>query len=216
MDNGRPWFTPLTGVLFLLILIVGLFVLGEEPPGVDEDVNEIVDFYVDKDTEVYAGVIAEGLAALVLVFFAGSLRRVLRIAEGEGGTLSLVAFAGLLMVATGFAIDATISLTLVETVEDVDPAAVQTLAALWENDFVPFAVGAGIFVLALGISTLRHGAFPKWLGWVAIVLAVVAVTPIGFVTAIGAALLVGITSVMMALQARSPQTPQTPQTPPVA
>jgi uncharacterized protein DUF4386 len=207
MDNGRPWFTPLTGVLFLLILIVGLFVLGEEPPGVDEDVNEIVDFYVDKDTEVYAGVILEGLAALVLVFFAGSLRRVLRIAEGEGGTLSLVAFAGLLMVATGFAIDATISLTLVETVEDVEPATVQTLAALFENDFVPFAVGSGIFVLALGISTLRHGAFPKWLGWVAIVLAVIAVTPAGFVTALGAALLVGITSVMMALQARSPQTP---------
>jgi hypothetical protein len=213
MNNGRPWFAPLTGVLFLLILIVGLVVFGEEPPGVDEDVNEIIDFYVDKDTEVYAGVIAEGLAALVLVFFAGSLRRVLRIAEGEGGTLSLVAFGGLLMVATGFAIDATISLTLVETVEDVEPATVQTLAALFENDFIPLAVGSGIFVLALGISTVRHGAFPKWLGWVAIVLAVVAVTPAGFVTAIGAALLVGITSVMMALQARSPRTPQTPQTP---
>jgi hypothetical protein len=206
MDNGRTWYAPLTGALFVLILIVGLAVLGEEPPGVDEDVGEIVDFYIDNDTEIYAGVILEGLAAVLLVFFAGSLRKVLRAAEGEGGTLSLVALVGLVIVAVGFAVDASISLALVETVEDVDPVAVQTMAALFENDFVPFAVGAMVFVLALGISTLRHGAFPKWLGWVAIALGVLSVTPIAFVTVIGAALLVGITSVMMALRARSPQT----------
>jgi hypothetical protein len=206
MDNGKTWFAPLTGVLFLLTLIVGFAVFGEEPPGVDDEASEIVDFYVDNDNKLYVGVFLEAFAAIVLVFFAGSLRKVLRAAEGEGGTLSLVAFAGLLIVAVGFTVDASITLAMVESVEDVDPITMQTLTALFENDYVPFAVGAGTFVLALGISTLRHGAFPKWLGWVAIVLGVLSVTPIGFVSAIGAALLVATTSVIMALRARSPET----------
>ena len=67
-------------------------------------------------------------------------------------------------------------------------------------------MGTEVFVLALGLSVLRHGALPRWLGWVAIVLAVVGVTPIGFVTVIGGALLILITSVILTLQARSPTT----------
>jgi hypothetical protein len=202
--GNKNWLAPLSGVLFFVILLVGFLVLGEEPPDANDPVQDIVNFYIDKDSEIYAGVILEGLAAAALIFFAGSLRKTLRAAEGEGGTLSLVAFAGLLTVAVGFAFDATISLALVESADNgTDPQVMQTLSAIFENDFVPFAVGSLVFVLALGISILRHGAFPKWLGWVAIVLAVVGPTPIGFATAIGAALLVVITSVMMSLKARS-------------
>jgi hypothetical protein len=51
--------------------------------------------------------------------------------------------------------------------------------------FVPSALGTLVFLIPW-LSVLRHGALPKWLGWVALVLAVIAFTPIGFVAFIGA------------------------------
>jgi hypothetical protein len=63
------------------------------------------------------------------------LRKVLRAAEGEGGMLSAVALAGATVMAVGAAIDATISFTLAETADNIEPTAVQALQALWDNDF---------------------------------------------------------------------------------
>ena len=64
-------------------------------------------------------------------------------------------------------------------------------------------MGIQIFLLAAGISLVRHGALPRWLGWIAIVLAIVAATPLGFLSFIGSGLLVGVISVMLALRERA-------------
>jgi hypothetical protein len=45
---------------------------------------------------------------------------------------------------------------------------------------------------------------PKWLGWVMIGLGVVGLTPIGFVSAIGSAILVLVLSILLSVRARSP------------
>ncbi len=68
---------------------------------------------------------------------------------------------------------------LADTADEIRPSAVEALSALWSNDFLPFAMGLQVFLLATGLSIVRHGVLPKWIGWIAIVLAVVAVTPIG-------------------------------------
>ncbi|MDQ3435086.1 MAG: hypothetical protein M3481_10490, partial [Actinomycetota bacterium] len=83
------------------------------------------------------------------------------------------------------------------------PVAVQALQALWDNDFVPIILGVLAFLWATGISVIRSGALPKWLGWVMILLGIVGVTPIGFVAAIGAAILVLVLSILLSLRARS-------------
>jgi hypothetical protein len=87
------------------------------------------------------------------------------------------------------------------------------LQALWDNDFMPLALGTGLFLLASGISTVRHGALPKWLGWIAILLGIVAFTPIGFASAAAAAVWILIVSVLLALRAR-PTTPSAAAPPP--
>ncbi|MBA2506638.1 MAG: DUF4386 family protein [Thermoleophilaceae bacterium] len=198
----KKWLAPLAGVAFPVLVVVG-FVVGGEPPDVSDDSPaEIIAFYVDNEGASFFSGMLEGLAATLLVFFAGALRRALRDAEGGRGILSAVAFAGLVIVAVGLAIDATITMTLAETAEDLDPAAAQALSALYENDYMPMAVGSQLFLLATGLSVIRHGALPKWIGWVAIVLGVIAVTPIGFVGAIGAALLVAIIGGMLAMRWR--------------
>ena len=199
---NREWWAPLTGVAFIVVAIVG-FAIGGEPPDADSPVEEIVDHYVDNEGSVMFGAALGGIAATLLIFFAGYLRKVLRAAEGEGGVLSAVALVGATILAVGAALDATISFALAETAEDIEPTSVQTLQALWDNDFMPFAVGSQVLFLAAGLSVVRHGALPKWLGWVAIVLGLVSVTPIGFIAFIGGAIWIAIVSVILSLRLRS-------------
>lgn len=202
MTRSREWLVPLTGVGFVLLGVVS-FIVGGEPKSADEPVREIVDYYVDNKDSIQVAAFIGVAATLLLVFFGAYLRGVLRAAAPEGEILSLVSFLGLVVVAVGFAIDTTILIALSEAADDIDPAAVQSLQALWDNDFVPLVLGVLMFLWGTGLAVIRTGALPKWLGWVMVVLGVVALTPIGFVAAIGAAILVLVLSILLSVRARS-------------
>ena len=208
----REWLVPLTGVLFVVLLILS-FIVGGEPPDADEPVQEIVEHYVDNDVEIWVATGIGGLAMLSLLFFGAYLRRLLSAAEGPGGMLSALVLTATAIMAVGGAIDATISVALVEAAEDVDPVAVQTLQALWDNDFVPIALGIELLFLSVGLSILKYGALPKWLGWVAILLAVVGLTPVGFVAFPLGGLWLIVLSIVLAVRARNAGAPRldTPQ-----
>jgi hypothetical protein len=202
MTRNREWLVPLTGVAFVVVGIVS-FIVGGEPKSADDPVREIVSYYVDNKDSVEAGAFIGVAATVFLVFFGAYLRRVLRAAAGEGEMLSLVAFSGFVVIAVGFALDTTISIALSEAADDIDPVAVQSLQALWDNDFVPVMLGVLLFLWATGLSVIRSGALPKWLGWLMIVLGVLGVTPIGFASVIGAAILVLVLSILLSVRARS-------------
>jgi hypothetical protein len=199
---SREWWAPLTGVAFGVVAIVGFIITGE-PPSADDPVQEIVDHYSDNKTSIQIGSFV-GVAALVLlVFFGAYLRSLLSAAERPGGILSALTLVGTAVIAVGLTIDTTISIALAETVDDIEPAAVQALQALWDNDFVPIALGVELFLISTGISIVRHAALPKWLGWVALVLAVIGFTPIGFVAFAGMAIWIVSVSVMLTMRARA-------------
>jgi hypothetical protein len=198
----------LTGLAFIVLAAIGAFVTGEEPPNPSDDsVQEIIRYYNEKDTEIWISAWLSGLAAVSLVFFGGYLAKVLRRASGPGHMLSSVALAGLTIVAVAAAFDAAVNIALVEAADDIQPAAVQSLSALWSNDWPMFVVGAAIFMLAAGLSIVRHGGLPRWMGWVAILLGVVALTPLGFVGFLGAGLWIAVASVMLYLRADEPDAP---------
>jgi hypothetical protein len=202
MTRSKEWLVPLTGLGFVVLGIVS-FILAGEPPSADDPVREIVDYYVDDKDSVQASAFVGVAATALLIFFGGYLRKVLRARAEDGEMLSLVAFIGVAIVAVGFAIDTTIGIALSEAADDIDPAAVQALQALWDNDFIPLALGVIVFLTATGLSVIRSGVLPRWLGWVMLVLGVVGVTPIGFVSAIGAAIMVLVLSILLSVRARA-------------
>jgi hypothetical protein len=204
----KDWWAPLTGIAFIVVVIVGFLVAGE-PPDANSPPREIIDHYVDNKDSVMIGALLSVIAAALLVFFGAVLRSVLRAAEGPGGVLSAVAFAGTVIMATGAAIDATISFALADRADDIAPVGVQALQALWDNDFFPVALGAALLLLGAGLSIARHGALPRWLGWVGVALGVLALTPIGFVAFPLGGLWVLIVSVMLTLRWRA-EAPPTP------
>jgi hypothetical protein len=191
---------PLTGVLFVVLLVVGFAIAGE-PPEADSDVQEIVDHYVDNKDSIMIGAVVGALAAVSLLFFASYLRGVLRSASGDASILPGLVLVGASIIAVGAGIDQTISFALAEAAEDVDPVAVQSLQVLWDNDFIPIAMGLITFLLSAGLAVVRTGAIPKWLGWIALLLVVVGVTPIGVAAFLGAALWILVVSILLAMRA---------------
>jgi hypothetical protein len=186
-----------------LVAIASFIVVGEEPPDAKDGGQAVIDYYVDDKDKLMVGAVLESLAAMLLVFFFAHVSKVLRAARGEGGTLWMVPLIGAAILATGLAIDGMISIALAEAGDDIDPAAAQALQALWENDWLTFQLGGALILWSVGISVVRDGALPKWLGWVLILLGVVAFTPIGFAAIVGLAVWVLIVSVMLTLRARS-------------
>ncbi len=205
----RDWPVALTGVAFIVLLIAGLMVGGEPPTATEDSPADIVSFWVDNESSVIAGTVLVMLAALSLVFFGGYLRKVLRSPEGDGGMLPTVVVVGTTIMAVGTAIDATITVALVTAAEEIDEAAVQALQALWDNDFLPIALGIFVFLLATGLAIVRHAGLPAWLGWIAIALVVLYIAaaasdvePIWIVASLGSALWVLTLSVLLAVRGR--------------
>ena len=99
---------------------------------------------------------------LSLLFFGAYLRKLFAAAEPPGhGLLSPLVLAAAVIMAVGAGIDMTISVALVEAVEDIDPAAVQALQALWDNDFMPVAIGIVLLLLSCGLSIVQVRSAPE-------------------------------------------------------
>jgi len=202
MNAGRGWLVPLTGIAGVVILLAGFFIGGEPPDLSDDRAREFVDFYSDNQDRLFLGAAFQGVAVTLLVFFFACIRRLISAAEGGRGILASVAFGGGLIFAAGGAFDATLTFAMAETAEDIPPQSLLALSALFENDFVPLAVGLQLFLLGVGLAAWRFGVLPKWLAGIALLLGVIAVTPIGFVSFIAMVLWIPITSILLALAAK--------------
>jgi hypothetical protein len=191
---------PLTGILFVILAIVAVLISGETP-STDDSPEEIVDFYLDNDDAQSASSAVLALGCVALVFFLGSLRRTLRAAAGDEGGLSTVVLVGGLVIAVGVSIFAGIGFTLGDAADDLPPTAILTLNALNSDMFFTVAVGTAVFNLALALAVLRHGGLPRPLGWVALVLGIVGLTPLGFFAFVGTGIVIVWASVALAMQA---------------
>jgi hypothetical protein len=195
------WLLPLMGVL-AIVIIVSSFAVGGEPPSADEGGETVANWYVDNQNQVQIAALMSVIGGVLVVFFFAYLRTILQSAEGEGGTLSLLALIGAAIIAVAAAIESTIAFAIAEAADDIDPASVQSLQALFENDFIPFVLGSAVLWLSVGITTVLHGVLPKWLGWVAVVLGVVSLTPVGFVSFPLGALWIVVVSILLSLRGR--------------
>ena len=206
MNGSKTWLAPATGIVFVALIITG-FIVGGEPPDATHSPAKISQYYLDHQGRIEAGVMILSLAVIFLVFFASHLKSVLDRGEGETGLLSRAMLAGIIIFTVGGATDGTLLFAMAESADNIDPTQLQTLQAVWDNDFIPFAIGTELFVFGAGLSIVLHKSLPTWLGWVAIALGVIGVTPVGFAASMGAAVWILIVSVLLLLRDRSTEVP---------
>jgi hypothetical protein len=210
MSSSR-WerFAPLTGVVFFILIAI-TFALSNDTPDTDSSTADTVSYWSAHDSRLIASAIIGTFAVIFLIWFGGSLRSALLRAEGGEGRLSTLAFAGILVIGIMGAIGSTLTFVVADTVNDVPAEATQALSVLSSDFFLPFLAGIALFMFATGICVLRHGGLPRWLGWVAIVIGVVSVTPIGFVGFLAVFVWVLVASIVLYLSGSATTTPAAP------
>jgi hypothetical protein len=159
-----------TGILFVLLVIVG-FLVTPKPPAADASAAEVFEYITDKQNTLHAVQLIFAAAGFFFIWFIGTLRHSLAAAEGGGGRLANTAFGGgLIAIATlmvAFGLAATAALHPAENGPELTHALVD--ASL----LIP-AVGApatAVFFAANGLSILRSAYLPSWLGWLGLVTA---------------------------------------------
>jgi hypothetical protein len=211
--RGLERYAPLSGVLFVVFVIISTIVVGETPSA-DDGAAKAVGFWADNKDQVIAGAIIAAISTVFMLWFAGVWRATLAASEGPGSRLATTAFGGLVVAAIGWTALYTFGFIAADTSGDVPAQVTWTLSVLQADFFFPLAVGFGVFLLASGLALLRGAMFPDWPGWIAVVLGVVCLTPGGFFGVLGGlAWILGI-SVMLFMRG-APTMPATAGTQPL-
>ena len=138
-----PRFAPLTGIAFVVLLVIGFGPVGGQTPGSDDSALKISAFYHDHQAKE---VVAAAIVALAVIFFAMfivALRDYLR-GDGAGGDFwPTVALVGGVASVAGFCLAITVHAALVDGGHNKLPGdAMIALNAVDNWDFFAFAFSA--------------------------------------------------------------------------
>ncbi|HLX18943.1 MAG TPA: hypothetical protein VKR23_02220 [Gaiellaceae bacterium] len=188
---------PLTGVLFFLVLLVSVLGGGNSLTAKSSPAKVLAYYTKHKTNTEFIGILTV-LSVFIGVIFYGQLRDYLRRHDGSRG-LTATAFGGVLLFAASGGVSAGVDFALSDSPKHLTPAAAQVFN-LMEMDVSGGLSLAGIALLlfCFGWAILNTGLLPKWLGWVAFPLTLVAlVPPLGFIAFIGVGLWTLIVSIAM-------------------
>ena len=158
-----------TGIAFVVVLLIGTFIVGQ-PPDVDEArAGEIRRYFAENRSGIEFQAFLLGLAGILFIWFAGTLRSVLASAEGEGRRLSLISFAGAIGVLSTLVPTVVVSLTLAGGGVSGPIAQALFQYASWYGVLVVFSVA--VFVGAASLSAGRTGVLPQWFAWAGLAVA---------------------------------------------
>jgi hypothetical protein len=177
MPDSLRRLAPLSGIVFAVLLVVTFS--APNTPGVHDTGVQVINHYKDHHSAHLISDLAGGVGVVFFLFFISSLRSFFADKEGADG-LSRAAFAGGILIAVGGAVFTSLDIALVDARHDITPQAAQALNVLNNDFFFPFEIGLVVFALCTGLAILASGALPKWLGWVMVVLGIVAFSPVGF------------------------------------
>ena len=126
--------------------------------------------------------------------------------------LGSLVVAGASLLALGLTVWASIDFALADVPNHLSTSAAQALNVLG-NDFIfPVNVGGCVFALAVAIGILRGARLPKWLGWVALPIALVMVTPAFAIGLLAIIIWILVTSILLWVRASdSPPEVATPE-----
>jgi MFS family permease len=206
-ERFLPWSGPAA-----FMMVVASFGVGGTVPAADAPVSDVVSFYsANTATQTASGVLLGGAALLFLVFaawFASELRR----RDERAAVSAALVLLGAGMVAVALSLFGGFSVAAADLVGHVDDATLNMLNVLSQEAAFVFVVtvGTAAFMFGAGSGVLITAIAPRWLGWVAIVLGIVATIPshvlgalldhIGFAAFFGLAVWCAVVGVMLAIR----------------
>jgi hypothetical protein len=191
---------PLSGIVFVALILASVFTIN--PPGSNASASTVLTYYQVHHNATSASALLTGLGVIFGVLFFGYLREYLR-QDRATRWLASTAFGGVLLFAAGGAISAGALLALGDQPHVLDAAAAQTLNLIQSDVSGSFTqAGLAVFYLATAAAILRGRRLPAWLGWVSLVLGVLAASLVlSFIAFLATGLWVIVVAIMLWIRA---------------
>lgn len=181
MDHTLKRLAPLSGVAFALAYVAGIYLTMNGSPEFAGRSDDIVGFYQANSDHILVGTLVLFAATPLWFLFLGSLWSGIRLKEGGAGRLAITVIAA---GTAGAAVDMCgEALHAMAAVRAQEGSLTSTLATMYFDaatvlSYTGTAAEMAAFALGIGIVSFRYGALvPRWLGLLAIVVAVVSVIP---------------------------------------
>jgi hypothetical protein len=165
------------GIITVVAMLASLALGASDEPAATASAAATVSYWSqNSDSETLISLLT-ALSAGSLIGFGVGLRDVLRRSGAE--QLASIAFAGIVVAATGVLTIVSITFTAADTAGKVAPQVTQTLSALNQDFIFPMAAGFGLMLVATGAAAVRTRMLPAWFGWSSILVGAIAITPAG-------------------------------------
>jgi len=174
MNRLEERLAPLDGIAAVILWVAGVAVLqgpAGQPPS-DASGERALRFFQVHTGTVLLGTTLFALGSLFFLWFLGLIRTQLGPAEGGERRLSSIAYAaGIAMAISLLLAPATHAAGAINNVH-LSPDAAQVYLGLNAAFYYAAGLAGAVFLLATGMTSLGTGAFPAWLAWASIALAV--------------------------------------------
>jgi hypothetical protein len=219
VNQPTKWerYSALGGILFVVLVIVSIIVMGSTPKASDS-ASKILKSFQDHKDGIKVGAFIGGLAAIPLIWWAGSLYARMRRSEDGQTRLAIIAVLGLVLGGAGQIGMSAIYSTVVLTLKTIGAPQAKFYFILGGGFASAALVGLAVLTLAVSILAFRTRVFPVWVAWVGIIdtLAFIvasyavattgdAIGGVGFAAFIIWAIWIILTSVIMFRATGSPQ-----------
>jgi hypothetical protein len=178
---GRSWerYAPLTGALAVVLWALGIII--SESATDDGNPAALLDSYRHEEGQILLGGFLWLLGTFFFFWFLGSLRARLVVAEGGFRRVTSIAYGGGLAAAIfGLALPGPDMSAAIADGADLSPPAAMAINVMGDVFFIGAEMSAAVLLAAFGFLALR-GAFPRWVGWLSLFIALVLIIlPIGW------------------------------------
>jgi hypothetical protein len=179
--------TPLAGVLSVAFFVIGVFVLESgDTPGDEATGAETAAYLADNLERLAIGAILWGVGVIALIWFLDGLRTHILPASDQLARLTYgFGYAAALFILASAMPDVAGALASDNLDRALDPGAAEAFDNMGDGFFIAAELMLAGFFSAFGLAAIRGRAFPTWLGWISLALAIVAVIlPIGWAVVI--------------------------------
>jgi hypothetical protein len=196
---------PLSGIAFVVLVVVAIVGIGGATPGTDASAGELASFYDDNATRQGMGTFALAASVPFLLFFGIGLATALA-RTGRGLTAwGYVLIAGTILVAGSVLLASVAHFALANGGdEEIAPDALQALNSLDGNTWMAFNPAFGVMMLGAA-GVLISARVLQWLGWIALVLGIAAFIPFAdFIALLATLIWIVATSIALARRKLEP------------
>jgi hypothetical protein len=176
----------LGGVLYVVLFVIGTILLFSGAPSGDSAPAKVIQWYADSGhrNRINVAWILLGLSILFLLWFIGALRRAVSDVDGEGILTGVVSLGGGVYAALALA-----SVALSDGIRTMSDDTYQhrvfpeLIHAADDVTWVMHASGAaalGVMIIAASLAFMWGAVWPKWAGWVGVVVGILALASIVF------------------------------------